>query len=88
MDCIVSHAVGSLWRVYPVHGTFGRVLRSMVQVDAYAVQNYRELACAGHLHIEHDVPTPEDEGKDSAAVALGRRGGKARAEGMSAKRRK
>ena len=47
MDCIVSHAVGSLWRVYPVHGTFGRVLRSMVQVDAYAVQNYRELARDG-----------------------------------------
>ena len=42
-----SHAVGSLWRVYPVHGTFGRVLRSMVQVDAYAVQNYRELARDG-----------------------------------------
>jgi hypothetical protein len=42
----------------------------------------------GHVHIEHDVPTPEDEGKDPAAVALGRRGGKARAEGMSAKRRK
>jgi hypothetical protein len=31
--------------------------------------------------------TPE-EGKDPAAVALGRKGGKARAEGMSAKRRK
>jgi hypothetical protein len=33
-------------------------------------------------------PTPESEGKDPAAVALGRRGGKARAEGMSAKKRK
>jgi hypothetical protein len=31
---------------------------------------------------------PESEGKDPAAVALGRRGGKARAEGMSKKRRK
>jgi hypothetical protein len=31
---------------------------------------------------------PESEGKDPAAVALGRRGGKARAEGLSAKRRK
>ena len=46
-SCLPSHAVGSLWRVYPVHGTFGRVLRSMVQVDAYAVQNYRELARDG-----------------------------------------
>ena len=36
--------------------------------------------------IEDEIPTPE--GKDPAAVALGRRGGKARAEGMSAKRRK
>ncbi len=38
--------------------------------------------------ITDDVPTPEEEGKDPAAVALGRKGGKARAEGMSAKRRK
>jgi hypothetical protein len=35
-----------------------------------------------------DVPTPESEGKNAAAVALGRMGGKARAETMSAKRRK
>src|SRR5438477_8631959 len=33
-------------------------------------------------------PAPESEGKDPAAVALGRKGGKARAEGMSSKRRK
>jgi hypothetical protein len=38
--------------------------------------------------IEDTVPTPESEGKDPAAVALGRKGGKARAESMSAKRRK
>ena len=38
--------------------------------------------------IEDEIPTPESEGKDPAAVALVRRGGKARAEGMSAKRRK
>jgi hypothetical protein len=30
--------------------------------------------------IEDMVPSPEDEGKDPAAVALGRKGGKARAE--------
>jgi len=33
-------------------------------------------------------PDPESEGKDPAAVALGRKGGKARAEGLTAKRRK
>ncbi|MBZ0145951.1 MAG: RNA-binding protein [Pseudorhodoplanes sp.] len=31
---------------------------------------------------------PADNGKDPAAVALGRKGGKARAAGMSAKKRK
>jgi hypothetical protein len=35
--------------------------------------------------ITDDVPSPESEGKDPAAVALGRKGGKARAEGMSAR---
>jgi hypothetical protein len=38
--------------------------------------------------ISEDFPTPESEGKDPAAVALGRKGGKARAEGLSKKRRK
>jgi hypothetical protein len=32
--------------------------------------------------------TPESEGKNPAAVALGRMGGKARAAGMSARKRK
>jgi len=34
--------------------------------------------------IEDVRPTPESEGKNPAAVALGRMGGKARAEGLSA----
>lgn len=38
--------------------------------------------------IEDTVPTPESEGKNPAAVALGRMGGKARAAGMSATKRK
>jgi hypothetical protein len=38
--------------------------------------------------ITEDVPTPESEGKDPAAVALGRKGGRARADGLSKKRRK
>jgi hypothetical protein len=42
--------------------------------------------------IEDREPTPEEQGKDPAAVSLGRRGGlkggKARAKSLSAKRRK
>jgi hypothetical protein len=38
--------------------------------------------------IEDTIPTPESEGKDPAAVALGRKGGKARAEGLNKNRRK
>jgi hypothetical protein len=32
-------------------------------------------------------PTPEEQGKDPAAVALGKKGGKARADSMSAEKR-
>jgi RNase adaptor protein for sRNA GlmZ degradation len=38
--------------------------------------------------IKDVLPTPQDEGKNAAAVALGRMGGKARAASMSAKQRK
>jgi len=38
--------------------------------------------------ITEDIPTPGSEGKDPAAVALGRKGGKARAAKMTAKQRK
>ena len=38
--------------------------------------------------LADDVPTPEFEGKNPAAVALGRMGGKARATAISARRRK
>jgi hypothetical protein len=37
---------------------------------------------------EIEETPPPDDGKNAAAVALGRMGGKARAEGMTAKRRK
>jgi hypothetical protein len=33
--------------------------------------------------IEDKVPSPEDQGKDSAAVALGRKGGQARRKGSA-----
>jgi hypothetical protein len=34
-----------------------------------------------------DAPRPEDEGKDPAAVALGRKGGAARADALSKRKR-
>ena len=37
--------------------------------------------------VEDREPTPEEQGKDPAAVALGRKGGQARAEKLSPKRR-
>jgi hypothetical protein len=42
----------------------------------------------GKIAIEEIEDLTTDEGKNAAAVALGRMGRKARAEGMSAKRRK
>jgi hypothetical protein len=38
--------------------------------------------------VEDREPTPEEEGKNAGAVALGHKGGKARAEGMTSNRRK
>ena len=38
--------------------------------------------------IEDKVPTPESEGKNPAAVALGRMGGKARAAAIGKRRRR
>ena len=37
--------------------------------------------------IEEDINTPEKEGKDPAAVSMGKRGGKARAQAMAPERR-
>jgi hypothetical protein len=37
--------------------------------------------------IEDRPPTPEEQGKDPAAAALGRKGGQARAKAMSAEKR-
>jgi hypothetical protein len=37
--------------------------------------------------IEEQLVTPESEGKDPNAAALGRKGGRARAEGMTPERR-
>lgn len=37
--------------------------------------------------VEDRPPTPEEQGKDPAAVAMGRKGGKARSEKMSAVQR-
>ena len=45
------------------------------------------IATVATREIKDDAPTPESDDKDPAAVALGRKGGLARAEAMSAKRR-
>jgi hypothetical protein len=37
--------------------------------------------------VEDRSPTPEELGKDPAAVAMGKKGGKARADSMTAERR-
>ncbi len=37
--------------------------------------------------IEENIATPEKEGKDPAAVSMGKRGGKARAQAMTPERR-
>lgn len=37
--------------------------------------------------VEDRPPTPEEQGKDPAAAALGRKGGAARAKSMSASKR-
>ncbi len=37
--------------------------------------------------IEEDIDSPEKSGKDPAAVSMGKRGGKARAEKMTPERR-
>ena len=58
--------------------------RRPVDVNARAVM----IAKIAAGEIDDTVPPPESEGKDPAAVALGRKGGKARAAGMSAKKRK
>ena len=38
--------------------------------------------------VEDRPPTPEEQGKDPAAAAMGRKGGAARAKAMSAEKRK
>jgi hypothetical protein len=38
--------------------------------------------------VEDRLPTPEEQGKDPAAAALGRRGGRARAAKMTPKQRR
>jgi hypothetical protein len=37
--------------------------------------------------VEDRLPTPEEQGKDPSAAALGRKGGAARAKSMTAERR-
>ena len=56
-----------------------------------ANQLAKRIADIATGEVEDRAPTPEEQGKDPAAVSLGRRGGlkggRARAEGMQADRR-
>jgi RNase adaptor protein for sRNA GlmZ degradation len=58
--------------------------RRPADVNARAVM----IAKIATGEIEDKVPSPEDEGKDPAAVALGRKGGQARAAALGKRKRK
>lgn len=55
--------------------------------SADVIGNAIKIARIATGEIKDDIRTPEDEGKDSAAVSMGKRGGKARAESMTPERR-
>ena len=52
-------------------------------------RHQRDTANSYHILLRKPDrdPTPEEQGKDPAAVALGKKGGKARADSMTAKKR-
>jgi hypothetical protein len=58
--------------------------RRPADVNARAVM----IAKIATGEIEDKGPSPEDEGKDPAAVALGRKGGQARAAALGKRKRK
>ena len=58
--------------------------RRPADVNARAVM----IAKIATGEIKDKVPSPEDEGKDPAAVALGRKGGQARAAALGKRKRK
>ena len=47
----------------------------------------KRIVDIGTGEVEDREPTPEEQGKDPAAVALGKKGGKARANSMTPERR-
>jgi hypothetical protein len=54
---------------------------------ADVIANAVKIAKIATREIEEDIATPEKEGKDPAAVSMGKRGGKARAARMTPERR-
>jgi len=54
---------------------------------ADVIGNAVKVAKIATGEIEEDLDTPEKQGKDPAAVSMGKRGGKARAQAMSPERR-
>ena len=63
-----------------------RMLRGSKGERRHADVNRNAVLIAKIATVE-DLRTPEDDGKDPAAVALGRKGGKARAEALGSRRR-
>jgi hypothetical protein len=70
------------------------LLYTLVEPPAKAPKRPRDPNQLGKLiidiatgQVEDRPPTPEEQGKDPAAAALGRKGGAARAKAMSAEKR-
>ena len=54
---------------------------------ADVIGNAIKVARIATGEVEDDAPSPESEGKDPAAVAMGKKGGAARAAAMTPERR-
>ncbi len=54
---------------------------------ADVIANAVKIAKIATREIEEDIATPDKEGKDPAAVSMGQRGGKARAQALTPEQR-
>jgi hypothetical protein len=69
------------------HG-IGRMVAIVTRTERCLADIVSAAVIVGKIAPDEVEDTTTEGGKNAAAVALGRMGGKARAEGMSAKRRK
>jgi hypothetical protein len=70
------------------------LLYTLVEPPAQTAKRPRDFSQAAKLvvdiatgQVEDRPPTPEEQGKDPAATAMGRKGGEARAKKMTAAKR-